>query len=265
MDFENQGNTLSVYLNAGAYGQAKYHWEGSTSPYECGEDSFFMLKKRDKTLVIGIADGVGGWNAFGVSSAFMARQMMQNAYLASRDNVEKCLDQNPSVIMTSAYNKIKLNKEVEAGSTTCCILSLDIETSTIYSANIGDSGYIIIRNKQIIVGYRSNKSNGILRQLAIIPERFVGLRFIDTNPSFAEKREHQVQEGDVIVLASDGFWDNIPDLNHNLSILINELITEKKESCTTIAKILVDMALGYDIKVDDITVVVAQVILENNC
>jgi hypothetical protein len=41
-------------------------------------------------------------------------------------------------------------KSTISGSSTACILSLDTVSSVLYSANIGDSGYVIFRDGQII-------------------------------------------------------------------------------------------------------------------
>ena len=49
--------------------------------------------------------------------------------------------------------KIQLEENVLfcfIGSSTACIMSLDCSTGILYSANLGDSGYTIIRNGEII-------------------------------------------------------------------------------------------------------------------
>jgi len=103
-------------------------------------------------------------------------------------------------------------------------------------------------------------------QLAIIPERFAAIGAIQTHPSASDIRQHSVQHGDIIVLASDGLWDNIPNCheqNSDISVLIQEL-DARGATMANIAQVLVETALSYYVKPDDITVVVSKVICEGN-
>jgi len=257
-----------VYMDIAAYSQAKRRWEGSTSPYGCGEDSFFIMKKDGKSNTMGVADGVGGWNAFDVNPAFIARQMMLNSHSISRENAKLGKPQDPQKIMSAAYEKIKNNNEVEAGSTTCCIVTLDSSDPSnplLRSANLGDSGYVIIRRGEVIAYSDFQRLELAPMQLAIIPERFASIGAIQTDPAAAECREHAVEDGDIIILASDGLWDNIPNChqsNSDLAVLVSEL-DARGAAMPDIAQMLVETALSYYFKPDDITVVVAKVCVGN--
>jgi len=246
------------YLDVSAYSQAKRRWEGSTSPYGCGEDSFFIYKKDGKSSCMGVCDGVGGWNAFGVNPAFIARQMCLNAHAIAKENNKLGLPQNPQTLMAKAYEKIKNNNEVEAGSTTCCIVSLDTSgpQPMVRSANLGDSGYIIIRNGEVVAFSDFQRVDLAPMQLAIIPERFSSIQAIQTDPMAADLKEHVVEDGDIIILASDGLWDNCSV--QDMTVLVSEMAS-RGASTAEIAQVLVETALSYFIKPDDITVVVGLV------
>eukprot|EP00300_Choanocystis_sp_HF-7_P013359 c18266_g1_i2.p1 GENE.c18266_g1_i2~~c18266_g1_i2.p1 ORF type:complete len:278 (+),score=-10.43 c18266_g1_i2:76-909(+) len=248
----------SICLDASAYSQAKRRWEGSTSPYGCGEDSFFIYKKDGKSSCIGVCDGVGGWNAFGVNPAFIARQMCLNAHAFAKEHNKLGLPQNPQVLMAKAYEKIKNNNEVEAGSTTCCILSLDTSgrQPLIRSANLGDSGYIIIRNGEVVAYSDFQRVDLAPMQLAIIPDRFSSIGAIQTDPAQADMKEHAVEEGDIIILASDGLWDNCSV--QDMTVLVTDM-NQRGAATAEIAQVLVETALSFYVKPDDITVVVAKV------
>jgi len=255
-------------MNIAAYSQAKRRWEGSTSPYGCGEDSFFIMKKKDgRSTTMGVADGVGGWNAFDVNPAFIARQMMLNAHAISRENAKQGIPQHPQLIMASAYDKIKRGNEVEAGSTTCCIVTLDSSdphNPVVRSANLGDSGYVVIRKGQVVAYSDFQRLELAPMQLAIIPERFASIGAIQTDPAAADVREHSVEDGDIIILASDGLWDNIPNChqsNSDLAVLVTEL-DARGASPSDIAQVLVETAVSYYLKPDDITVVVGKVCVD---
>jgi len=246
------------FLDVSAYSQAKKRFEGSTSPYGCGEDSFFIFKKDGKSSCMGVCDGVGGWNAFGVNPAFIAQQMCLNAHALAQENSKMNLPQNPQSLMSRAYEKIKNNNEVEAGSTTCCIVSLDSTGArpVVRSANLGDSGYIIVRGGEVIAYSDFQRVELAPMQLAIIPERFAAIGAIQTDPMEAAVREHQVEDGDIIILASDGLWDNCGV--QDMTVLVSEM-DSRGASTAEIAQVLVETALVCYVKPDDITVVVGKV------
>jgi protein phosphatase PTC7 len=234
----------------GVHGQSKDKYEGSSSPYGCGEDSFFVTKDA-----IGIADGVGGWNDFGINPAFIARKMMFNAY-----NICQTGFKEPKKVLIDAHQKIVTDDEVFAGTTTCCILTLF--DSQIHSANIGDSGYIVIRNGNIV---HDNINWEVVNKglypapnaIGIIPEHLMYGNVIISDPKDSNTESHPVQKGDIVVLATDGFWDNIKDISEIIQIITD--LNSLDKSLKKIAKILVDEALSYYVKPDDITVVVARI------
>jgi hypothetical protein len=61
------------------------------------------------------------------------------------------------------YNNLK-------GSATACILGIDCQLGRIYSVNIGDSGYVILRQGCVIYRSQSQEMNGDCpRQLDVYP------------------------------------------------------------------------------------------------
>jgi len=250
---------VDYFIDVSAYSQAKRRWEGSTSPYGCGEDSFFIFHKDGKSSCLGVCDGVGGWNAFGVNPAFIARQMCLNMHAFAKENSKMGLPHCPQVLMSRAYEKIKSNGEVEAGSTTCCILSLDTTDPSqplLRSANLGDSGYVVVRGGEVAFHSDFQRVELAPMQLAIIPERFSSIGAIQTDPAQADLKEHAVEGGDIIILASDGLWDNCSVAD--MTVLVTEM-DNRGASTAEIAQVLVETALSFYVKPDDITVVVGKV------
>jgi len=208
---------------------------------------------------MGVCDGVGGWNAFGVNPAFIARQMCLNAHAIAKENSKLNIPHNPQTLMSRAYDKIKANSEVEAGSTTCCILTVEGTQAqpVVRSANLGDSGYIIIRNGEVVAYSDFQRVDLAPMQLAIIPDRFASIGAIQTDPAQADVKEHPVEDGDIIILASDGLWDNCSV--QDMTVLVTEM-SQRGATTAEIAQVLVETALSFYVKPDDITVVVAKVV-----
>lgn len=239
------------YFRASVYGQPKGQPSHQTNepitPEMCGEDSFFIYEKNQKVYTVGIADGVGGWNDMGFNPAIISRKLMKYAH----ENYDKQL---PRELLEIAYNKVKEDEEIDGGGTTCCILTLDYINSKpiIRSVNVGDSGYIIIRSGKIIVQSTiARTSNGSPHQLSIIPRSHQGLGIVNTAINDSLIEYHYIQKGDIIILATDGVWDNIYDKDNFISEI-------KDTTMDVMAQKIVEYAISCDIKPDDITVIVLE-------
>ena len=118
------------------------------------------------------------------------------------------------------------------GSSTACIVALHHEKSILHTANLGDSGFVIIRKNAIV--HRSQEQQHYFNspfQLSIHPEmkgqrliadRYIELRiylkkskqrssFLFHSPEQASITSFNVEENDCILVATDGIWDNLPD------------------------------------------------------
>eukprot|EP00758_Cryptobia_borreli_P009549 Tbor_TRINITY_DN5490_c0_g1::TRINITY_DN5490_c0_g1_i3::g.25305::m.25305/K17508/PTC7, PPTC7; protein phosphatase PTC7 len=170
---------------------------------DCGEDSFFV---SNNYKVVGMADGVGGWSSLGVDPSHFSNALMENAKLYSETHRKEL---NPEVIMENAFQKVKRDGHVKAGSSTAIIAALQQEGSKTYLdvANVGDSGCLVIRNRSIIrrVHELVHSFNAPF-QLAVVPSHMKNC-FSD-KVSDAVRERVEVEKGDVIVLGTDGLFDN---------------------------------------------------------
>jgi protein phosphatase PTC7 len=82
-----------------------------------------------------------------------------------------------------------------------------------YAANLGDSGYLIYRNEKII--HKSKEQTHAFNtpyQLTLLPDNLDLNLFIKDTPEHCDFHKLELETGDVILLATDGLWDNMPDL-----------------------------------------------------
>ena len=91
-----------------------------------------------------MADGVGGWADSGVDPAIYSRKLcaLIERYWQTQD--DRYLT-NPKELLVRA---VQANNEI--GSCTICIVTLDEHSPVIFTANLGDSGYMILRNDKTI-------------------------------------------------------------------------------------------------------------------
>lgn len=220
---------------------------------------------------IALADGVGGWAESGIDPAKYSRQLCKNIQgLIMYDNGVKYMC-NPKLLCVEAAELT-----TETGSSTCVIASLDKEAPILYTSNLGDSGYLLVRvtDKDVVSIFRSK-------------EQTHGFNFpyqIGTNgddPSRADTQVHGIEHNDILVVGTDGLFDNVYD--ERIMELIKPFVrgSNDMEDPTVVADVIAREAekLGadqtylspfakgareqfYDYmggKQDDVTVAVAQI------
>jgi len=165
-----------------------------------GEDAHFVSESA-----VGVADGVGGWAALGVDAGLYSRKLMQKASEIIRKNGEW----DPTVTLRKAF--MAMGRTV--GTTTACIVSL--QGNTIRAANLGDSGFIVLR-----FCYDSSDASELMNPgwKVMVRSRKQQHNFncpfqIGTDsaehPCHADPYEFTCEWGDLLLVATDGIFDNL--------------------------------------------------------
>jgi len=171
---------------------------------------------RTSADVIGVADGVGGWRAYGVDPGQFSANLMQNCERLVKAGY--FVSNQPSQLLASGFREMQESKRPIIGSSTACVAILNHEDCKLYTANIGDSGFLVFRGGQVV--HRSHEQQHYFNtpfQLSLPPSNMAADVLSDA-PEAADQYEFSVEDGDVIMLATDGVFDNIPD-----SILVEEI------------------------------------------
>ncbi|KAL1915895.1 uncharacterized protein VTP21DRAFT_6283 [Calcarisporiella thermophila] len=173
---------------------------------QVGEDAYFC--RHDS---LGVADGVGGWH--GVKSAnpaFFSRMLMHYAYveLEKYDNIEcdefqHYYEVDPVEILQASYESsvAEATRQGIVGSSTACIAILRDDELRI--ANLGDCGVSIIRQNDFV--FRTEEQQHSFN----FPYQ-LGTGSSDV-PRDAQTFTVKVQKNDIVILASDGVYDNLFD------------------------------------------------------
>lgn len=167
------------------------------------------MVKHAKGDVIGVADGVGGWRAWGIDPGEFSHSLMrvsERLVLTGSYNPSQ-----PAAIIARAYYELLENKSHILGSSTACVVVLSGDAGHLYSANIGDSGFLVMRNGSVV--HRSQEQQHYFNtpfQLSLPPPG-TGAQVLSDGPESAETREFLVKEGDMLMVATDGVFDNLPD------------------------------------------------------
>merc|ERR1712144_65522 len=247
-----------------------------------GEDSYFIAYMQDdNTLqsssestaveadeslkargycILGVSDGVGGWADMGIDAGAYSRQLM---HFANQESLaEDPNDPNPKRVL---YKAVK--QTTNKGSATVCIVSLsnsDKEGASLRAANLGDSGFIVVREKQVL--FKS-------------PYQVSSLPKYSDNPMSAQTFNLEVAPGDTLILATDGMLDNLypeevasivheakangmkpGELAHVISKITMEVAADtKRDTPFSYGARQVGFPHEFGGKMDDVTVVVSYI------
>jgi len=156
--------------------------------HKMGEDACYC---DDELLVV--LDGVGGWNEVGVDPGLFSKQLV--ALIQEQDR-----RQDLKSVLVEAVKQTTVK-----GSSTAVLARLD--DGVLKTCNLGDSGYAVFGvkgGKQVQLKFRSKEQQ----------YEFDFPFQCGTNcdlPYEAQDNEHVLEPNDLIVLGSDGLFDNLYD------------------------------------------------------
>jgi len=199
-----------------------------------GADSFFHSREGNS---VGVADGVGEWEwRFKVDPRVFADELMSGSEAAIRElrapsEVPPGPEETALAAMRRAYDGAR-----SFGSSTALVASLDSARGLLGIANLGDSSLVVVRSEGVgsllrwRVAARTKEQQHSFNcpfQLSCMPTeqdfpklmaegKHALVRAIQRNPNAqmdlpedADRCTFQVQEGDLIVLGTDGVFDNL--------------------------------------------------------
>ena len=232
-----------------------------------GEDAYFVSSSG---LVLGVADGVGGWGELGIDAGAYARTLMSRAAAAADAATAATpdADPDPGAILTAAHAGTKV-----PGSSTACVVALSGDRrATLVAANLGDSGFVVARGGSL--AFRSPQQQHGFN----FPYQLGAPGTASDAPSDADAFSVSVRPGDVVVLGTDGLFDNVfADEAARMACAAAAAGEEPRAAADALAAFararagdtraaspfaVAAQAMGYPYtggKMDDITVVVAYV------
>ena len=167
------------------------HWEKA---HRGGEDAWICSDS-----LVAVADGVGGWNRKGIDPGIFARQLCNHVAQAYNLRLGRCFEVDLWELLVKSVIKTQAT-----GSSTFVMAMLDEEDPHLRTLNLGDSTVMILRQKE-------GKLQPIFRSVER-QHRFNAPYQCGTGkklPYMADVWLHQVEHDDVVVVGSDGVFDNI--------------------------------------------------------
>ncbi|KXG39979.1 probable protein phosphatase 2C BIPP2C1 [Sorghum bicolor] len=153
-----------------------------------GEDAYFIACDG----WFGVADGVGQWSFEGINAGLYARELM--------DGCKKIVTETqgaPGMRTEDVLAKAADEARCPGSST---VLVAHFDGQVLHASNIGDSGFLVIRNGEV---HKKSKPMTYGFNFPLQIEKG------DDPFKIVQNYAIDLQEGDVIVTASDGLFDNV--------------------------------------------------------
>jgi len=171
---------------------------------EMGEDAMFSTNRA-----FGVADGVGGWQSYGINPAEYAWMLCE--ILRSRSDK---LTSNNCPLQLLIDSKRDLDQTGIHGG--CTALVGVVEGHTLKVANLGDSRLVVFREEDGI--FSDIFSSAVQQHYFNCPYQFASDG--GDGPEKADVWQMELQKNDLIVSSTDGMWDNL--FVEDVSKVINE-------------------------------------------
>ena len=236
-------NELSLGVADGVY---MWRWEG----VDAGLYSRALLREAAKTFLSGskVADGSKSTDA-----------LSDKAASSSSSEASKSTT-HPLFMLERAF-QVVAEKNVK-GSTTCVLLTLDPRLGVLNAANIGDSGYLVARLNPDASSSSSSSSSSLSTSNTAPyllskdesnddgkPQRFIAYRSppqehdfgrpfqlghheATDKPSDAMLSTFFLENDDVIVVGTDGLWDNVSE-KEILAVIENRIKSSSASSSSS--------------------------------
>ncbi|OEL14789.1 putative protein phosphatase 2C 71 [Dichanthelium oligosanthes] len=164
-----------------------------------GEDAYFIAGNG----WFGIADGVGQWSFEGINAGLYARELMDGCKKFITEN-QGASDLRPEQILSKAADGAR-----SPGSSTVLVAHFDGQV--LQASNIGDSGFLVIRNGEL---YEKSKPMVYGFNFPLQIEKG------DDPLKLVQNYTIELEEGDAIVTATDGLFDNVYE--HEVAAIISK-------------------------------------------
>ncbi|KAF0988853.1 hypothetical protein HZS_7123 [Henneguya salminicola] len=174
-----------------------------------GEDSAFTVLSSRYSF-FGIADGVGGYRKYRIDPSLFSSTLMKLCLNKSLTVIKNYARPNCKKIIDDGYNQLLSLQERIYGGSTINISCFDHRSGELSISNLGDSRVMVIQptRNQIFTTNSQQHHFNCPYQLSNTSDDIVITNF--TFKQFdSEQYSLQLHHGDIIIIGTDGFFDNM--------------------------------------------------------
>lgn len=169
---------------------------------DTNEDAYFH-----KSTAVGLADGVSAWRRYGLDGGQFARELMHHcSQLQLLPNASR---KDLAAALKEAHAK------VQAYGSSTALLGFLVDSHLLLSA-LGDSRAMLVRwsSGRPAIVFKTGVSVHSFNtpyQLANVPKNLHHVPFVQDTAADALHYCLEVEPGDLLIIGSDGLWDNLYD------------------------------------------------------
>ncbi|KIW20128.1 hypothetical protein PV08_00703 [Exophiala spinifera] len=196
---------------------------------DSGQDAYFVARVGQDSHVtaFAVADGVGGWTEHGIDPADFSHGLCSHM-VETAQSWNQAERLGPQQLLQLGYEKVKNDPAIKAGGTTACVAVAEPD-GRMRIANLGDSGFLQLR-LGTVHQYSNPQTHAFNTpyQMSMTPPEILAQAMIfggmplNDEPDKADVADHVLRHGDVLILATDGVWDNL-NSQEILSIVSNQM------------------------------------------
>lgn len=183
---------------------------GSLTTSKCGEDSFFINYNGSlKTYFFGVADGVGGYRQQNIDPGKYSAEICK---LMNKISFNTPFSKFTTTLKFLVYQTLKIIPKTLQGGTTLVSAKVDGNTGVLDLLNIGDSGCLILRpqpNNSLKCVFKSKSQQNSFNAPVHIYNTAESINNYSTVVQISDTYTFQLEKGDIIILATDGLFDNL--------------------------------------------------------
>ena len=181
--------------------------------YNFGDDATFQYENNDYYF-FGLADGVSGNTKKGFDAKLFPLALLSISQFVLENEYENGLKSSVASntllfdLLCKSHHIVQ-DKRVY-GSSTVCLLALNKSTYGLNTLNLGDSGYLLIRDNQVFYKSvaQSHRYNAPY-QIGCTPPELYEFDLYRDMPEDSICLQHSLKAGDFLLLSSDGLFDNL--------------------------------------------------------
>lgn len=187
-----------------------------------GEDSGHC----DQQLLV-VADGIGSWKNFGVDSSIYSQGLVTG--------IKNLFARNTRLYTSQPGDLVKAARTTVSAPGSSTVVLATLSGNTLRVVYLGDSDYLILRKngKYYETVFKSSPQQHRFNMPYQLSAN------ID-NTYLMQRNEHTVISGDIIILGSDGLFDNL-----FVDIIVQIINTHLTQSPVELAKMLTEAAESY--------------------
>ena len=183
----------------------------------------FLHKNKFTKGIVVLCDGMGGMNGGEIASALTTKTIYEDYLKSNPTDIPKFLKEEVRKTDTMVYElKDELNRPMGSGSTLLCIV---VDNGKLFWVSVGDSRIYIIRNREMVqvtedhnyyllLKKKAESGQITFEEAANDPKAEALISFIGIgkeSPIDNNEQPFPLQDGDIVLLCSDGLYKTLPD------------------------------------------------------